>query len=109
MKMEVIVLSVNHYSMDSNEGLNIRILNEELEHTNNGFGLDVTESKIVTGLQELSYLERFADKLPAKFLAKPQMTKKKDKNGKEITALGFKELEFVNSIEFIDKKITVKS
>lgn len=109
MKMEVIVLSVNHYSMDSNEGLNIRILNEELEHTNNGFGLDVTESKVVTGLTELKYLERFADQLPAKFMAKPQITKKKDKNGKEITALGFKELEFLNSVEFVNKKVPVKA
>lgn len=65
MKTEFIAFSVDHYSMEDNKGLNIRILGSETS-TNNKFGREVVKVAI-PDYNELEYLKRFEKQFPAKF------------------------------------------
>lgn len=106
MRVDVNILSVNHYQMDGNQGLSVRVVGDKVE-TSNKFGLEISEAT-VTDYNELKYLERFSNQLPAKFKADFSLTNIKDKNGKEKTGVAFRNLEYVHSIEFVEKKSTVK-
>lgn len=106
MRVDVNILSVNHYQMDGNQGLSVRVIGDKVM-TNNKFGLEISEATVAE-YNELEYLSRFANQLPAKFKADFALTNIKDKNGKEKTGVSFRNLEFIHSIEFVEKKTTVK-
>lgn len=107
MRTEVIVFSANHYSMEDNQGLSVRVLGDEVS-TNNKFGVEISEAN-VPQYHEKEYLERFAGSFPARFKADISLTTIKDKGGKEKTGVALKNFEYVNSLELVDKKIPVKS
>ena len=103
---EVIVFQVIHYDMDSQRGVSCRVVGSQ-ETTNNKFGLSVSEAKIME-YGELEYLQRFKDKLPARFTATGHFVTTKSNNGKETTGLGLTDLKFKNEVEIVDK-VTVKA
>lgn len=107
MRTEVIIFSANHYEMDNNRGLSVRVMGDNVE-TNNKFGVEISEAA-VTQYQEKDYLQRFGKQLPAKFKADLSLGTIKDKGGKEKTGVTLKNLEFVHSLELVEKKIPVKS
>lgn len=105
MRSEFIITSVNHYDMGENRGLSVRVVGKK-KQTNNAFGLDISQAT-VSDYSELSYLQRFAKRLPAKFKADFEIVTVKGANGKEMSGVALSELEFVNSMEFVDVKETV--
>lgn len=109
MKMETIVtvLSVNHYDMGENKGVNVRIIGSE-ESTNNKFGLSIVEA-VVPDYRELTYLRGCAEVLPAKFKANMQIISKKMANGKEGASIALSNLEILNPVEITDVKQPVAS
>lgn len=105
MRMEFIITKVNHYDMGDNRGLSVRVVGD-VQQTNNSFGLDISEAT-VPDYNELKYLSRYANDLPAKFTADFALATLKTSNGKEKTGVSLKNLQFVNSVEFVDKKVPV--
>jgi hypothetical protein len=106
MRSQFIITKVNHYDMGDNQGLSVRVVGDH-QQTNNSFGLDISEAT-VGDYSELRYLLGCADQLPAKFNADFSLSTVKDKNGKEKTGVTLKNLEFVTSVEFSDKKVPAK-
>lgn len=104
IRSEFIITKVNHYDMGENRGLSVRVVGDN-DHTNNSFGLEISEA-VVPDYTELQYLRGFADKLPAKFKADFSISTVKASNGKEKSGVNLKNLEFVNSVEFVDIKET---
>lgn len=107
MKTEIIVLNISHYDMGDNRGVSARIFGD-VTQTNNKFGLEVSDAAILDygelrNLKNISYNE-----FPAKFKAEIVLTSIKAANGKEKTGIGLKNLEYMNSVEFVDKKTPVK-
>lgn len=107
MKSQFIVFSVNHYDMEQNQGLSVRVLGDSVQ-TNNKFGVELSEAS-VGDYQELQYLQRFANQLPAKFNADFSLTTIKTTNGKERSGILLKNLEFVTPVEILDKKALQKT
>lgn len=107
MKMQVIITSVHHYDMEGNKGVAAHVVGD-YEHTNNKFGLSIPQAA-VPDTNELAYLAQHALDLPAKFSAEVSMGSKKSGNGKEVAVINLKNLEFLNSVEWADKKVTVKA
>lgn len=107
MKLEVIITQVNHYNMEGNKGVSARVVGG-FEQTNNKFGLTISEAS-VPNTDELSYLLEHATLLPAKFKTTISIGSAKKGNGKEVSAVNLSDLEFVNSVEFTDKKVPVKA
>jgi hypothetical protein len=105
MRSQWIITKVNHYDMGDNQGLSVRVVGDT-QQTNNSFGLEISEAT-VPDYGELRYLQRFANQLPAKFNADFSLATVKASNGKEKTGVLLKNLEFVNSVEFVDKKVPV--
>lgn len=106
MKVEISVGAVAHYEMEDNKGVKVVVLGEN-DETNNRFGMGISESKI-KDYNELQYLKQYKDRLPALFKADLDLVSVKDKNGKEVTAAAFKNLQFVTELELVPKQ-TVKS
>ncbi|MEG0619042.1 MAG: hypothetical protein RR557_07080 [Bacilli bacterium] len=106
MTTEVIVFQCDHYDMGENRGVSVRIVGSK-EETNNKFGLSVSKAKI-PNYHELEYLKRFKDELPAKFKANLELTTVKLTNGSEGTGVSLSELQFVEAMEFVPKKVAVK-
>lgn len=106
MRTEVIIFSANHYEMDNNRGLSVRVMGDNVE-TNNKFGVEISEAA-VSKYEELQYLSRFGKELPARFKADLSFGTIKDKSGKEKTGISLSNLEFVNSLELVDKKVQAK-
>lgn len=106
MKAEFIITKVNHYDMGDNRGLSVRVVGDT-QQTNNSFGLDISEAT-VPEYSELRVLSQYANELPAKFKAEFSLSTVKASNGKEKTGVSLRNLEFVNSVEFVDKKVPVK-
>lgn len=101
MKTTIIVTSVDHFNMDNgNQGLTVRVVGER-ENSNNKFGLSISKSPI-PDYKELEKLKQYADVLPAKFEADLSFVTKKDNNKNEITTAAFKNLKFLNPVEFTD-------
>jgi len=107
MKAQFTIFSVNHYDMEKNRGLSVRVLGDNVK-TNNKFGVEVSEA-VVNDYNELQYLQRFAEQLPAKFNADFSLGTIKSTNGKERAGVTLKNLEFVASMELTEKKILAKS
>lgn len=106
MKTQVIIFNVSHYDMGDNRGLSVRVLGDETQ-TNNKLGVDISDAT-VPDYNELKYLQGFNPKdFPAKFDASLSLTTIKDKNGKEKTGVALKNLEFVCSMEFVEKKVAI--
>lgn len=103
MKTEVIIVQVNHYEMQDNRGLSVRVIGD-FEATNNKFGLSVSDAT-VPNFQELGKLKSHSSDLPAKFTADLSFITKKDRSGKEIPSIALSNLEFKNSLEFVEKKV----
>lgn len=95
MKTEITVFSVDHYSMEDNQGCNVRILGDRV-HTNNKFGVEV--SKAAVPYSELAYLAENADKLPAVFSASLSFTTVKDRNGNERAGVSLSNLKYVKGV-----------
>lgn len=93
--------------MEGNIGVAARVVGD-FEQTNNKFGLSIPEAT-VPNTDELAILAEHAADLPAKFKANYSMGSKKMANGKEGAVINLRNLEFVNSVEFTDKKVPVKS
>ena len=106
MKAEFIITKVNHYDMGDNRGLSVRVVGDT-QQTNNSFGLDISEAT-VPDYSELRVLSQYANDFPAKFKADFSLSTVKASNGKEKTGVSLRNLEFVNSVEFVDKKVPVK-
>jgi hypothetical protein len=106
MRIPLIITKVNHYDMGDSRGLSVRVVGD-VQQTNNSFGLDISEAT-VPNYRELEYLLEYSKQLPAKFLADFSLSTVKAGNGKEKTGVTLKNLEFVNSVEFVDKKVPVK-
>lgn len=103
MKTEIVVLGYSHYNMNDNKGLSIQILGGEV-NTNNERGQSITRSE-VKNYEELNYLNSLPlEAFPGRFSAEMELGKKKDRSGKEITAAIFSNLNFINSLELVDKK-----
>lgn len=102
MRAQFIITKVNHYEMNDNRGLSVRVVGEKQE-TNNSFGLDISEAQVIN-YEELNYLRKFANALPARFDADFSIGTIKASNGKERSGVTLKNLEFVNSVEFTDIK-----
>jgi hypothetical protein len=107
MRSQFIITKVNHYDMGDSRGLSVRVVGDK-QQTNNSFGLDISEAT-VPDYSELNYLLRFSKDLPAKFNADLSLMTIKGSNGKERQGVALKNLEFVNSVEFIDSKVAVKN
>lgn len=105
MKMQVVIFQANHYDMQDNKGLSVRILGD-YEETNNKFGLSVTDAT-VTNYEVLRKLKRYGKEFPALFNADATFTTKKASNGKEIPALSIVDLDFVHAMELVPKTPTV--
>jgi hypothetical protein len=105
MRIPVIITKVNHYDMGDSQGLSVRVVGD-FQQTNNSFGLDISEAT-VPNYVELKYLLQHAQSLPAKFMADFSLATVKASNGKEKTGVSLKNLEFVNSVEIVDKKAAV--
>jgi hypothetical protein len=105
MRLEFIITKFNHYDMGDNQGLSARVVGDK-QQTNNSFGLEISEATI-PDYSELRYLQRFANDLPARFKADFALSTVKAGNGKEKTGVTLKNLEFVNSVEFVDIKVPV--
>ena len=101
MKMQVVIFQANHYDMQDNKGLSVRILGD-YEETNNKFGLSVTDAT-VTNYDVLKKLQKHGKDFPALFNADVTFTTKKASNGKEIPALSVIDLEFVQAMELVPK------
>lgn len=101
MKMQVVIFQANHYDMQDNKGLSVRILGD-YEETNNKFGLSVTDAT-VTNYDVLKKLKKHGREFPALFNADVTFSTKKASNGKEIPALSIIDLEFVHSMELVAK------
>lgn len=107
MKAQFTIFSVNHYDMEQGKGLSVRVLGENVK-TNNKFGVEVSEAAVLD-YNELQYLQRFGEHLPAKFNADFSISTIKAGNGKERSGVVLKNLEFVTSVELVEKKTLVKS
>lgn len=105
IRTEVIITKVNHYDMENNKGLSVRVVGN-YEETNNSFGLSISEAA-VPDYAELHYLTRFKKDLPATFKADFSMVSKKLPNGKEVPTVGLSNLEFVGKVQFSPVKETV--
>lgn len=106
MRTEIIVFNVGHYDMGDNRGLSVRVLGDNAT-TNNKFGVEISDAK-VPEYSELRYLQQFkASDFPAKFKADISLATIKGSNGKEQTGIALKNLEFINSMELVDKKVAV--
>lgn len=104
MKTQVIIFNVAHYDMGENQGLSVRVLGDNAQ-TNNKFGVEISDAS-VPNYKELRYLQQFSAKdFPAKFNATISLTTIKASNGKEKTGIALKDLEFVNSVEIVDRKV----
>jgi hypothetical protein len=103
MKSTFIITKVNHYDMGDSRGLSVRVVGDT-QQTNNSFGLDISEAA-VPDYHELQYLKRFANDLPAKFTAELSIGTIKAGNGKERAGAILKNLQYVNSVEFVDAKV----
>jgi hypothetical protein len=103
MKTEIIVANFSHYNMTDNKGLAVQIFGGAVD-TNNERGLSITRSE-VSNYDELEYLKTFPKEFfPAKFSANMEFGKKKDKNGKEVTTAIFSSLNYISSLELVEKK-----
>lgn len=107
MRTEVIITQVKHYDMEGNKGLSVHVQGD-FEKTNNKFGVSFPEANL-PNTEELAYLLRFANDLPAKFKANFSLGTVKASNGKEKSTINLSNLEFLNSVEFVDKKVSVKA
>lgn len=105
LKAEFIITKVNHYDMGDNKGLSVRVVGDN-QVTNNSFGLDISEAT-VPDYNELKKLQGYQNDLPAKFRADFNLTTVKATNGKEKTGVTLGNLEFLSSVEFVDKKTAV--
>lgn len=105
MRSQFIITKVNHYDMGDNRGLSVRVVGD-LQQTNNSFGLDISEATVPDYL-ELRNLQRCANDLPAVFNADLSLMTIKGTNGKERQGVALKNLEFVHSVEFVEKKVAV--
>lgn len=106
MKTQVVIFNVSHYDMGDNRGLSVRVLGDNAQ-TNNKFGVEISDAT-VPEYKELKYLQQIpASDFPAKFNATISLTTIKASNGKEKTGIALKDLEFVNSVELMDKKVAV--
>jgi hypothetical protein len=103
MKQRFIITKVNHYDMGDSRGLSVRVVGD-VQQTNNSFGLEISEAP-VPNYDELKYLKQFADHLPAVFNANLSIGSVKGANGKEKSGVLLSNLEFVHSMEFVEKKI----
>jgi len=107
MKAEFIITKVNHYDMGDNRGLSVRVVGDK-QVTNNSFGLDISEAT-VSDYAELRNLQNHKNALPAKFRCDFSLSTVKAGNGKEKTGVVLSNLEFLNSVEFMDVKTAVKA
>lgn len=103
MRSTWIITKVNHYDMGDNRGLSVRVVGD-VQQGNNSFGLEISEAT-VPDYGELRYLQKHAEDLPAKFEADFSLSTVKAANGKEKTGVLLKNLEFKNSVEFVDRKV----
>lgn len=107
MKTQVIVFNASHYDMGDNRGLSVRVLGDSTQ-TNNKFGVEISDAA-VPDYNELRYLQKFNPKdFPAKFNADLSLKSIKGANGKEQTGVALHGLEFVCSVDMIDRKVLVK-
>lgn len=102
MRMQVTVFQANHYDMQDNKGLSVRILGD-YEETNNKFGLSVTDAT-VQNYDEVKLLQRHKKDLPATFNATMNIVTKKGANGKDMPSVALSNLEFINALELVEKK-----
>ncbi|MFC9542989.1 hypothetical protein ACFTQ7_24610 [Lysinibacillus sp. NPDC056959] len=102
MKMQVIVIQANHYDMEDNKGLSVRIVGD-YEETNNKFGLSVTDAT-VKNYEEVRLLKHHKKDLPAAFNATMSIVTKKASNGKDMPSVALSNLEFVHALQFAEKK-----
>jgi hypothetical protein len=102
MRTEVIITKVNHYDMGDTRGVSCRVIGDHVV-TNNSFGLDISEAQILD-YAELANLKLYQDKLPARFKADFAFATVKASNGKERTGVVLSNLEYMNSVEIVDKK-----
>lgn len=101
----VTVMQVNHYDMEGNKGLSVRVVGY-YEETGNKFGVPVSEATVLN-VSELGYLETHKKFLPARFNADMSFTTKKLGNGKEVPTMALSNFEFLTAVEFTDVKATV--
>jgi len=101
MKMQVVVIQANHYDMQDNKGLSVRIVGD-YEETNNKFGLSVTDAT-VQNYEEVKLLQKHKKDLPATFNASMSIVTKKGANGKDMPSVALSNLEFVHALEFTAK------
>lgn len=107
VKTEVVIFSVGHYDMGDNRGLSVRVLGDKIK-TNNKFGVEISEA-VVPEYSELRYLQSINEAdFPAKFKCEISLQTIKAANGKEKTGVALKNLEFLNSMELVDRKVPVK-
>lgn len=106
MRTQVIIYNVSHYDMGDNRGLSVRVLGD-VTQTNNKFGVEISDAA-VSDYMELKYLLNISPKdFPAKFNANIGFITVKSAGGKEKTGIALSKLEFVNSMELVDKKVPV--
>ena len=103
MRTQVIIFNASHYDMGDNRGLSVRVLGDSVQ-TNNKLGVEISDAT-VQDYSELRNLQRMAPTdFPAKFNADISLVTIKANGGKEKTGIALKNLEFVNSVELVDKK-----
>ena len=101
MKMSIKVLGKNFYDFDGNRGANIVIFGEN-EDSDNKSGISISESPI--DFSEHHKITEF----PATYNANAQLVSMKNRSGKSITALKFINLEFVEMLDLLPTKNSIK-
>lgn len=106
MQTQVIVFNASHYDMGDNRGLSVRVLGDTTQ-TNNKFGVEISDAA-VPDYNELRYLQKFNPKdFPAKFNADLSLKSIKGANGKEQTGVALSNLQYVCSMDFVERKVPV--
>lgn len=96
IRSEFVVFGANHYEVDGNTGLSVRVLGNK-DKTDFKFGINIVDAAVP--YDELNYLKSFSDEFPARFSANVEMTSIKNRSGKDVAGLQLSKLEFVKKVD----------
>lgn len=107
MKTQVIIFNASHYDMGDNRGLSVRVLGDAVQ-TNNKIGIEISDAQVLD-YNELRYLTKLhPSDFPAKFNADLSLISIKSSAGKEKTGAALSNLDFICSLDLVDRKVEFK-
>lgn len=98
MKMEIVVLNKNFYSMEGQSGANVTILGDYSEDAFKA-GISISEAPIPYNEHEK------VNTFPAKYRVTGSFGEIKNRGGKKVTGITFSNFEFLNKVELKDVQV----